>query len=142
MREAVPSSIDVPYGADQTLLVVIDRISSTREIRIERADLDQTIGEFIAGCFSDPVRVISFNTLEHWIKDISAEVAVEIQSRCDIEGNALPDHLRDFVESHVCASPCASTDLHAALPERIAARQNELRAPVKQEGTVSRRRFD
>jgi hypothetical protein len=122
MLEALLSTLDVPYGADQTLFVVIERISGTREIRIERSDLDQAIGEFIAGCFSDPVRVISFNTLEHWIRDISAEVAVEIQSRCDIEGAELPDHLRDFVESHICASPCASTGLHAALRARTAAR--------------------
>jgi hypothetical protein len=122
MLEALPSTLDVPYGADQTLFVVIERISGSREIRVERTDLDQTIGEFIAGCFSDPLRVISFNTLEHWIRDISTEVAVEIQSRCDIEGAELPDHLRDFVEHHICASRCASTGLHTALRERMAAR--------------------
>ncbi|WFU43213.1 hypothetical protein QA640_12625 [Bradyrhizobium sp. CB82] len=122
MLEAVPSSLDVPYGADQTLFVVIDQIGGAREIRIERADLDQAIGEFIAGCFSDPVRVISFNTLEHWVKDISADVALEIQSRCDIEGTDLPDHLRDFVERHICASSCSSPGLHAALRAQLAAR--------------------
>jgi hypothetical protein len=103
MLDAGPLSLSVPYGADQTLFVVVDRIGGTKEIRIERTDLDNTIGEFIAGCFSDPVRVLSFNTLEHWIKDISAEVAAEIQSRCDIDCTDLPDHLRDFVESHVRA---------------------------------------
>ncbi|MCP3464554.1 hypothetical protein [Bradyrhizobium sp. CCGUVB23] len=122
MLEAVLSSLDVPYGADQTLFVVIDRISGAREIRIERVDLDQTIGEFIAGCFRDPVRVISFNTLEHWVKDISADVALEIQSRCDIDGTDLPDHLRDFVERHICASSRTPSGLHAALRARIAAR--------------------
>ncbi|MGV7219007.1 hypothetical protein [Bradyrhizobium sp. UFLA05-112] len=122
MLEAVPLSLDVPYGADQTLFVVIDRISGTREIRIERTDLDQTIGEFIAGCFSDPVRVISFNTLEHWVKDISADVAIEIQSRCDIDGTDLPDHLRDFVESNICASASTPHGMDAALRARIAAR--------------------
>jgi hypothetical protein len=114
------SSPSVPYGADQTLFVVVDRIGGNKEIRIERSDLDNTIGEIIAGCFSDPVRVLSFNTLEHWIKDISAEVAAEIQSRCDIDRTDLPDHLRDFVESHVyaCVSPGAEDLLHS----RVAAR--------------------
>ena len=120
MLEAVPLSLDVPYGADQTLFVVIDRISGAREIRVERTDLDQTIGEFIAGCFSDPVRVISFNTLEHWVKDISADVALEIQSRCDIDGTDLPEHLRDFVERNICASSCTPPGQHAALRARIA----------------------
>jgi hypothetical protein len=99
-----PSSTTVPYGADQTLYLVIDRLGGTREVRFERTELEATICDLIAGCFSDPVRVTCFNTLEHWVRDISAEIAVEIQSRCDIDGLALPDHLRDFVECHVCAA--------------------------------------
>ena len=98
MFTAGPSSQHVPYGADQTLFVVIDRIGSAKEIRVERTDLDQAIGEMFSGCFNDPVRVISFNTLEHWMKDVSGEVAAELQARCDIDGE-VPDHLRDFIET-------------------------------------------
>ena len=90
MHEASLSSLIVPYGADQTLYVVVDRVSGAKEIRIERTDLDSTIGELIAGFFSDPVRVMSFNTLEHWTQDISTEIATEIQARCDIDGTELP----------------------------------------------------
>ncbi|KYK47520.1 hypothetical protein [Bradyrhizobium diversitatis] len=100
MLEAGISSPAVPYGADQTLFVVIDRLDRSTEIRIERSDLETTIDELVAGCFNDPVKVISFNTLEHWMKDISADVAGEIKARCDIDGVALPDYLSDFVESH------------------------------------------
>jgi len=100
MHEAgVPIPV-VPYGADQTMFVVIDRRDQATEIRIERSDLEATIGELVAGCFNDPVKVISFNTLEHWMKDISTEIAGEIKARCDIEGIELPDYLSDFVESH------------------------------------------
>jgi len=97
------SSPMVPYGANQTIYVVEDRISRTRELRIERIDFETTIDDLMAGCFSDPLRVTCFNTLEHWVKDISAETVVEIQSRCDIEGTDLPDHLTDFVERHICS---------------------------------------
>lgn len=100
MLEAGVASPVVPYGADQTLFVVVDRLDVATEIRIERSDLEATIGEFVAGCFNDPVKVISFNTLEHWIKDISNEVAGAIKARCDIYGIELPDYLSDFVESH------------------------------------------
>ncbi|MGX1320651.1 hypothetical protein AB7M17_004104 [Bradyrhizobium sp. USDA 377] len=100
MRAAdVPSPV-VPYGADQTLFVVVDRLDRATEIRIERSDLDAAIGELVAGCFNDPIMVISFNTLEHWMKDISTDVAGEIKARCDIDGRELPDYLSDFVESH------------------------------------------
>ncbi|MDH6259214.1 hypothetical protein [Bradyrhizobium sp. BR13661] len=99
MRQATPDSA-VPYGADQTLFVVIDRLDKATEIRVERSDLEAAIGEMVAGCFNDPIKVISFNTLEHWMRDISADVADEIQARCDIDGVTLPDYLSDFVESH------------------------------------------
>ena len=114
----------VPYGADETMFVVIENAGAPGgvEREVERSDLETVVADLLAGQFEDPIRVLAFNTLEHWIRDISAEVAVEIQSRCDIEGAELPDHLRDFVESHICASPCASTGLHAALRARTAAR--------------------
>lgn len=98
MLEAGGPSPVVPYGADQTLFVVIDRLDQATEIRIERSDLEATIGELVAGCFNDPIKVISFNTLEHWMKDISTDVASEIRARCDIDG--VPDYLSDFIESH------------------------------------------
>ncbi|WGD56543.1 hypothetical protein QA641_12165 [Bradyrhizobium sp. CB1650] len=100
MLEAIASSPIVPYGADQTMFVVIDRLDRATEIRIERSDIDATIDELVAGCFHDPVQVISFNTLEHWMKDISTQIAGEIRARCDIDGVTLPDYLSDFVESH------------------------------------------
>jgi hypothetical protein len=101
MLEAHVSSLIVPYGADQTIFVVVDRVSGPRDVRIERADLETVIHELVAGCFSDPVQVFAFNTLEHWVRDISAEVAAEIRSRCDIDGTDLPDHLTDFVHDHI-----------------------------------------
>lgn len=103
--KSLPSAI-VPYGADQTLYIVSDRVSGAKETGVERNDLEATIRDLFAGCFSDPVRIVCFNTLEHWTRDISAEVAAEIQSRCDIDGLDLPDHLRDFVESYICPTRC------------------------------------
>jgi hypothetical protein len=50
--------------------------------------------------FNDPLRVVAFNSLEHWAKDVSEDIAAEIQTRLDMEGNELPEPMRDFVESH------------------------------------------
>ena len=94
----------VPYGADQTAYLVVDRLgrfgAAEREIEVERADLDTIIADLLAGQFNDPVRVIAYNTLEHWSQDISEDVALEIQSRCDIEGAGIPEHIQDFVDTH------------------------------------------
>ena len=97
----------VPYGADQTAYLVVDRFSSGsvyRETEIERADLETIISDFITGQFNDPVRVVAFNTLEHWADDVSQDVAQEIQTRCDIAGDPVPDHVRDFVDSYAPTS--------------------------------------
>ena len=83
----------VPYGADQTVYLVIDRFKTGtvyRETEIERTDLETIINDFMTGQFNDPVRVVSFNTLEHWADDVSKDVAQEIQTRCDIAGEAVP----------------------------------------------------
>ena len=44
--------------------------------------------------------MIAFNTLEYWSGDVSEEIATEIQTRCDIEGVAVPGHIRDFVAGY------------------------------------------
>jgi hypothetical protein len=98
----------VPYGADQTVYLVVDSFGSLdtvyREAEFEIADFESLIGDLLSGRFNNPVRVIAFNTLEHWTEDVSAQVAVEIQSRCDIDGEPVPEHVRDFVNAHGGAS--------------------------------------
>jgi hypothetical protein len=94
----------VPYGADQTIYLVVDRMSRQGavycEVEIERPDSDTIVADLLAGRFSDPVRVTAHNTLEHWSQDISSDIAAEIQTRCDIEGAAVPEHIEDFVHGH------------------------------------------
>lgn len=97
----------VPYGADQTIYLVIDRRRAVHdgEVEVEKTDLDSILSDLIAGHFVDPIRVVAFNTLEHWSDDISRQVALEIQTCCDIEGAAVPEHIRDFVARHAAATP-------------------------------------
>jgi hypothetical protein len=93
----------VPYGADQTVYLVIDRFgglgSVYREIEVERTDLETVITDLMAGQFNDPIRVVAFNTLEHWSQDVSEDIALEIQTRCDIDGEDVPESVREFVDS-------------------------------------------
>src|ERR1700745_549787 len=94
----------VPYGADQTVYLVIDRFGGMgtvyRETEVERADLETIITDLLSGQFNDPVRVVAFNTLEHWSDDVSEAIATEIQTRCDIEGVSVPEHAHDFVAGY------------------------------------------
>jgi hypothetical protein len=65
----------VPYGADQTVYLVVDRFGRLgtvyRETEVERTDLETIITDLMSGQFNDPVRVVAFNTLEHWSEDVS-----------------------------------------------------------------------
>jgi hypothetical protein len=94
----------VPYGADRTVYLVVDSFSASgtayRETEVERADFETIIADFLTGQFNDPVRVIAFNTLEHWSDDVSEAIATEIQTRCDIEGASVPEHICDFVNRY------------------------------------------
>ncbi len=94
----------VPYGADQTVYLVIERFRGLGtvylETEVERADLETIIADLMSGQFNDPIRVVAFNTLEHWSEDVTEYIAFEIQTRCDIEGVAVPEHIRDLVTSY------------------------------------------
>jgi hypothetical protein len=94
----------VPYGADETVYLVVDSFSDGmvyREIEIEKADLETIIGDLLSGQYNNPVRIVAFNTLEHWSEDVSPEVTAEIQMRCDIDGVPVPEHLTDFMRRRV-----------------------------------------
>ena len=67
----------------------------------ERADFETVVHDLLSGQFHDPVRVVAFNTLEHWSGNVPKDVAIEIQTRCDIEGVAVPEYLQDFVMSYI-----------------------------------------
>jgi hypothetical protein len=95
----------VPSGADQTVYLVVDRFGSLgtayRETDIERSDLETVITDLMSGQFNDPVRVVAFNTLEHWAQDVSRDVALEVRSRCEIDGHDVPEALEDVVDTYV-----------------------------------------
>jgi hypothetical protein len=95
MRE-FPQS--VPYGADQTIYLVVEGSGPHGLARkTERTDIETVIADLLSGQFSDPIEVVAFNTLEHWSDDLSQDIAREIRCRCDIDGNDVPVYLDEFV---------------------------------------------
>lgn len=95
MRE-FPQS--VPYGADQTVYLVVEGSGPHGTTRkTERADIETVIADLLSGQFSDPIEVVAFNTLEHWSDDLSKDIAREIRCRCDIDGYDVPVYLDEFL---------------------------------------------
>ena len=105
MRKSISITSIVPYGADQTLYIVVDDLGQRGMFRlereVERTELETVVADLMSGQFNDPICVAAFNTLEHWSKDISMDVAREIQCRCDIDGSDVPPYLAGFIELHI-----------------------------------------
>ena len=95
----VPKDID-----DQNVYLVFDDFGPAgcafREVAVEATDLEAVIRDLIAGQYCDPIRVIAFNTAEHWADDVSADVAHEIRKRFDAAYDDLPSTVEAFVERH------------------------------------------
>ena len=75
----------------------------------------------MSGQFNDPVRVVAFNTLEHWSDDVSKTIALEIQTRSDIEGQDVPESIRDFVDKYTGPDRLAAGLSDAIPPTKTAA---------------------
>jgi hypothetical protein len=94
----------VPNGADQNVYLVMDDLGrhgrTWREADAEATDLETVITDLLDGQYSDPVRVVAFNTAEKWSQDVSADVAEELRRRCDLQLREVPSSIQDFVEQH------------------------------------------
>jgi hypothetical protein len=94
----------VPNDDDQTAYIVVDDFGpigrSYRETDIGRADLEAVIMDMLEGQYTNPIRVVGFNTAEGWSKNVSADVAHEIRYRCDLQARDVPFYLENFVERY------------------------------------------
>lgn len=93
----------VPTGTDQTVYLVVDcdgagRRCVWREADVGATDLETVIIDLLDGQYPDPEKVVAFNLVEGWSRDVSKHVAREIRRRCDLQLSDLPSALVDFVE--------------------------------------------
>jgi hypothetical protein len=104
MRRSWTPSI-VPKGDDQNFYLVINNYGKLgpafAETDVAEANLETTISNLMSGQYSDPVRVVAFNTTEHWAEDASEDIAREILHRIDLAGRELPSSIEAFVDRHV-----------------------------------------
>jgi hypothetical protein len=95
----------VPNGDNETVYLVADDFGDLgrcwRETDLEQTNLETIISDLLKGEYANPIRVISFNTGEGWSRDVSGDVARELQSRCDRLWNRIPANLEGFIERHL-----------------------------------------
>lgn len=94
----------VPRGEDQNVYIVLDDFGSDgqayRETDVQTADLETMITDLLDGQYNNPLRVVAFNTAEHWSQDVSEDIAQEIRRRCDLQFCDIPSFIQDFVERY------------------------------------------
>jgi hypothetical protein len=95
----------VPNGDDQTVYLVINNFAALGcafvETNVEAAKLETVITDLMSGQYSDPVRVVAFNTAEHWAEDASEGIAREMMRCLDLAGDELPSSLEAFVDRNL-----------------------------------------
>ena len=64
----------------------------------EASDRASVIRRLIEGQYSNPVRVVAFNTSEGWSRDVSEEIAREIKQISETKGEELSPGLNEWIE--------------------------------------------
>jgi hypothetical protein len=104
MRKSTWIPSIVPRDDDQDVYLVVDDFGrlgrAYRETDVEATDLEAVIVDMLDGQYKNPVRVVGFNTAEKWSQDVSADVAQELRSRCDLQLRDVPFFLQDFVDRY------------------------------------------
>ena len=104
MRNPVATPSLVP-SYDVTVYLVLDDFGKLgrayRETDEEDTDLETVIANMLTGQYTNPVRVVAFNTAEGWSRDVSEDIAWEALKRSVTEGKALPASTRAFASFHI-----------------------------------------
>jgi hypothetical protein len=100
----------VPDSADQDIYLVLDDFIGHigrlwREIDEDRADRESVITDLLEGRYSNPVRVVAFNTGKGWSRDMSTDLAAEIAQRLANEDRDTPAALEGFIERNGSRRP-------------------------------------
>lgn len=92
----------VPNGDDQTVYLVADdfgkRGRAWAESAYETTDLETVIQDLLSGQYTNPIRVIAFNTTQRWSEDVSEDVTQKLRRRCDLQMRDVPFYLQDFTD--------------------------------------------
>jgi hypothetical protein len=104
MRKSSWTPSIVPRDDDQNVYLVMDDLGKLGRVWPEAdgegTDLETIILDLLEGQYKDPVRVVAFNTAEKWSQDVSADIALELRRRCDLQMRDVPFFLQDFVDRY------------------------------------------
>ena len=89
-----------PERFDRDIYLVLDDFGARygRAWR-ETRDRETVIRCLLAGEFSDPIRIVVFNTVEGWSRDVTVDIADEVRRRYAAMDD-VPDSVLQFTEAN------------------------------------------
>jgi hypothetical protein len=95
----------VPEQNDRDVYLVLDDFGSRlgrawRETSEDDTGRATLIANLLKGEYSNPARIVAFNTTEGWSRDVTDDIIQELRQRCS-ELDEVPESVRNFVASHV-----------------------------------------
>jgi hypothetical protein len=78
-----------------------DRGPSFLETDVAQADRATIVSNMISGEYRDPLRVVAFNTVEGWSRDVSEEIAYDVLDRAYDADTTLSPSAKRFIDRHV-----------------------------------------
>ena len=105
MRSSDQSPSIAPPASDQDVYLVLDdfrdwHVQVWRETDAEDTDLETLVEDLLEGQYSNPVRIVAFNTAEGWSRDVSEEVAQMLLLRSAEQSHDLASSVQEFVDRY------------------------------------------
>ena len=98
-------SIAAGLPDDQEIYLVLDDFGGRLgrawpETDEKHTDRETLITDLMTGQYSNPVRVVAFNTAEGWSRDMSEEIADELMRWYAERDKEVPPSLEGFIDRH------------------------------------------
>ena len=75
-----------------------------RETNDADADRATLIQDLLDGQYEDPIRIVAFNTAQGWSRDVTKDIANELQEICAERGET-PGSIEEFIREHARRRP-------------------------------------
>jgi len=100
----------VPDPDDREVYLVLDDFGGRLgrvwpEAAEERTNREVIITDLMTGQYSNPVRVVAFNTAEGWSRDVTREIADELARWYAEHDTEIPPNQDDFIGRHGTRRP-------------------------------------
>jgi hypothetical protein len=100
----------VPDQDDRDVYLVLDDFGGRlgrawRETDEASTDRRALITDLLDGQYSNPARIVAFNTAEGWSRDMSNDLADELSQRIANDDCDIPSTLEGFIDRHGSGRP-------------------------------------